>query len=176
VRRDAEQLSGRRARALGHADEVWEHKVEDLQAGIEDLVEKHERDRICEQREARECVRRRREQDRVGHGKRERLACVYRARREAEGELEGSIMRGQVCGVRGTSRALRGAVPLRGRELGSGSEAARRAGEGAASTGRGQDEGKGDGREFDVLGCARCVGCTARRSTVSTGRRRGGVW
>jgi hypothetical protein len=32
-----------------------------------------------------------------------------------------------------------------GRELGSGAEAARQAGEGAVRTGRGQDEGKGDG-------------------------------
>jgi hypothetical protein len=88
--------------------------VDDLRASGEDLVEKHVRERICEQREARECVRRRRGQVRVGRGKRERFECVYRARRAAEGELEGPIMRGQVSGVRGMSRALRCAVPLRG--------------------------------------------------------------
>jgi hypothetical protein len=87
--------------------------MDDLRAAVENLVEKHERVRICEQREAHERGRRRREQVRVGRGKRERLKCVYRARRETEGELEGPTIHGHVCGVRGTSRVLRGAVPLR---------------------------------------------------------------
>ena len=54
------------------------------------------------------------------------------------------------------------------RELGIEEEAARQAGERVVSTERGQTRGKG-WVNFGVLGRTRGVGCTARRSAVSTG-------
>ncbi len=76
----------------GHADKVLEHDVDDMGACSEELVRDHKRSVLAESAASVGGAAVRRDVSNAGRG--EHCKVAHRARRGAEGEVEGRAMRG----------------------------------------------------------------------------------